>query len=134
MNLQPIRNEHDYDTALERIDELMDLSPEIGTPESDELEILVMLVDKYEETHWKIEEPDPIEAIKVRMAQRSLERKDLEPYIGSKGKVADVLNGKTGLSLSMIAKLSIGLDLSADLLIHASSWYRKQEEKSLKTA
>lgn len=130
MRLHPIRNEKEYDEALERIDALMEISPAKETAESDELEVLVMLVEKYEEKFWKIEEPDPIEAIKVRMAQRDLERKDLEAFIGSKGKVADVLNGKTGLSLAMIAKLSIGLDLPTDLLIHASSWYRKHTKKT----
>jgi HTH-type transcriptional regulator/antitoxin HigA len=85
----------------------------------------VLVIEKYEEAHWRIEEPDPIEAIKVRMEQRNLSRQDLEPFIGSKGKVSDVLNGNIGLSLAMIAKLSSGLDLSADLLIRASSWFRK---------
>ena len=88
MNLSPIKNEQQYDDALARVDTLMASSPEPGTPESDELEILVMLIEKYEEEHWRIEEPDPIEAIKVRMAQMHLDRKDLQPYIGSKGKVS----------------------------------------------
>ena len=125
MNLHLIKNEDDYDRALERVDELMEANPEPGTPLSDELEVLVLVIEKYEEAHWRIEEPDPIEAIKVRMEQRNLSRQDLEPFIGSKGKVSDVLNGNIGLSLAMIAKLSSGLDLSADLLIRASSWFRK---------
>jgi len=125
MNLHLIKNEDDYDRALERVDELMEANPEPGTPLSDELEVLVLVIEKYEEAHWRIEEPDPIEAIKVRMEQRNLSRHDLEPFIGSKGKVSDVLNGNIGLSLAMIAKLSSGLDLSADLLIRASSWFRK---------
>ena len=125
MKIHPIKTENDYDAALKRVDELMEFAPDLETPESDELEVLVVLIETYESTHWKIEEPDPIEAIKVRMLQKHLDRKDLEAYIGSKGKVSDVLNGNIGLSLSMIAKLSIGLDLSADLLIRASSWHRK---------
>ena len=130
MNLSPIKNEQQYDDALTRVDTLMDSSPEPGTPESDELEILVMLIEKYEEEHWRIEEPDPIEAIKVRMAQMHLDRKDLKPYIGSKGKVSDVLNRKAGLSLAMIAKLSEALSLSADLLMKASSWHFNQNRRN----
>lgn len=123
MILSPIRNEEQYDEALARVDTLMESAPELGSPESDALEILVMLIEKYEDEHWRIEEPDPIEAIKVRMAQMQLERKDLKPYIGSKGKVSDILNRKAGLSLSMIARLSEALGLSADLLMKASSWH-----------
>jgi len=120
MNLKPIRTEQAYDEALDRVDVLMDLNPKMGSEQSDELEILVMLIEKYEEKFWKIEEPDPIEAIKVRMEQMHLKQKDLVPYIGNKSKVSEVINGKIGLSLSMISKLSVGLHLPLEVLIQSS--------------
>ena len=117
MLLKPIKTEDDYDRALDRVDVLMELDPDIGTPQSDELEVLVMLIEKYEEKQWNISEPDPIEAIKVRMEQMHLKQKDLVPYIGNKSKVSEVLNRKVNLSLSMITNLATGLHLSLETLI-----------------
>jgi len=117
MLLKPIKNEKDYDVALIRVDELMELNPDLGTKESDELEVIVMLIEKYEEKEWAISEPDPIEAIKVRMEQMHLKQKDLIPYIGNKSKVSEVLNRKIGLSLSMIANIASGLHLPLESLI-----------------
>lgn len=117
MLLKPIKNEKDYDKALERVDELMELNPELGTSQSNELEVLAMLVEKYEEKEWAISEPDPIEAIKIRMEQMHLKQKDLVPYIGNKSKVSEVLNRKIGLSLSMIINIAIGLHLPLETLI-----------------
>jgi len=117
MKLRPIKNEQEYDLALNRVDELMDMSPEMGTTKSDELEVLVMLIEKYEEQNWYIAEPDPIEAIKIRMEQMHLKQKDLVPYIGNKSKVSEVLNRKVALSLSMISKLATGLQLPLEALI-----------------
>ena len=117
MLLKPIKNEKDYDFALNRVDELMELNPDLGTQESDELEVLVMLIEKYEEKEWAISEPDPIEAIKVRMEQMHLKQKDLIPYIGNKSKVSEVLNRKIGLSLTMIANIAAGLHLPLESLI-----------------
>ena len=105
MNIHIIRTEDDYDQTLKRIDTLMDLDPEMGSLEGDELEILVLLVEKYEEKHWAIATPDPIEAIKYRMEEMNLKQKDLISIIGSKSKVSEVLNRKIGLSLSMISNL-----------------------------
>ena len=118
--IKPIRSEQAYDEALDRVDVLMDLDPKMGSEQSDELEILVMLIEKYEKKFWQIAEPDPIEAIKVRMEQMHLKQKDLVPYIGNKSKVSEVINGKIGLSLSMISKLSVGLHLPLELLIRSS--------------
>ena len=118
--IKPIRTEQAYDEALDRVDVLMDLDPKMGSTLSDELEILVMLIEKYEEKFWHISEPDPIEAIKVRMEQMHLKQKDLVPYIGNKSKVSEVINRKIGLSLSMISKLSAGLHLPLELLIQSS--------------
>ncbi|MEA2048889.1 MAG: hypothetical protein U9O64_10660 [Campylobacterota bacterium] len=120
MRIKPIHNEKDYDNALSRIDVLMALNPVLGTVESDELEVLALLVEKYEEKAWSIHEPDPIEAIKVRMEQMHLKQKDLVPYIGNKSKVSEVLNRKIGLSLSMIYNLSQGLHLPLEVLIQPS--------------
>jgi len=117
MSIKPIHNEIDYDKALERVDELMALNPALGTVESDELEVLVLLIEKYEEKAWIISEPDPIEAIKVRMEQMHLKQKDLVPYIGNKSKVSEVLNRKVGLSLTMIYNLAKGLHLPLEVLV-----------------
>ena len=120
MSIRPIHNEMDYDTALDRVDELMDLDLELGTPLSDELEVWVMLIEKYEEKAWAISEPDPIEAIKYRMKQMNLKQKDLVQYIGNKSKVSEVLNRKVGLSLSMIYNLAKGLHLPLEVLVQPS--------------
>jgi len=117
MLLKPIHKEADYDKALDRVDELMELNPELGTDKSDELEVLVMLIEKYEAKEWAISEPDPIEAIKIRMEQMHLKQKDLIPYIGNKSKVSEVLNRKIGLSLSMIKNIASGLHLPLESLI-----------------
>jgi HTH-type transcriptional regulator/antitoxin HigA len=115
MDITPIRSEADYESALERIEEIWDA--ESGTPESDELDVLSILVEDYEEKHYPIPPPDPIEAIKFRMEQMGMTRKDLEPYLGSRGRVAEVLNRKRGLSIEMIRNLSQGLGISADVLV-----------------
>ena len=117
MQLKIIRNEKEYDDALNRIDELMELNPELGTAQSDELEILVLLVEKYEEINWNISTPDPIEAIKYRMEEMNLKQKDLVPYIGNKSKVSELLNRKISLSLSMIRNLSQALHIQAETLL-----------------
>lgn len=117
MIIHPIRDDQDYEKALERVDTLMQLDPEVGTPLSDELEVLAVLIEKYEEKHWHIAEPDPIDAIKFRMEQMGLAQKDLTPYIGSKSKVSEVLNRKKGLSLPMIKKLYAGLHIPLEVLI-----------------
>jgi len=120
MSIKPIHNETDYDKALDRVDELMDLTPALGTVQSDELEVLAVLIEKYEEKAWSISEPDPIEAIKVRMEQMHLKQKDLVPYIGNKSKVSEVLNRKVGLSLTMIYNLAKGLHLPLEVLVQPS--------------
>ncbi|MEA3554764.1 MAG: transcriptional regulator [Campylobacterota bacterium] len=117
MTIKPIKNEIDYDEALDRIDELMDINPDLETELSDELEILVLLVEKYEEKHWAISEPEPIEAIKIRMDQMHLKQKDLIPYIGNASKVSEVLNKKISLSLNMIVNLANGLKLPFEVLV-----------------
>ncbi|MDY0364519.1 MAG: DNA-binding protein [Arcobacteraceae bacterium] len=117
MQLKLIRDEKAYDEALGKIDELMKLNPKLGTKESDELEILVLLIEKYEDQNWAISIPDPIDAIKYRMEEMNLKQKDLVPYIGSKSKVSELLNRKISLSLGMIRKLSEALYIPVDILI-----------------
>ena len=121
MKLSLIRTEADYEQALKRIDALMEADPEVGSEESDELEVLALLVEKYEDQHWRIAPPDPIEAIKYRMEEMGLKQKDLIPAIGSKSKVSEVLNRKIGLSLTMISNLSSRLHLPLEVLVPKAS-------------
>jgi len=115
MNIFPIRTENDYDTALARIDELM--NAEFGTPAGDELDILVTLVEAYEAKHYPMPVCDPVEAIKFRMEQMGLEPKDLTPIIGSRSKVSEVLNHKRQLSIAMIRNLHASLHLPYESLM-----------------
>ena len=103
MIIRPIRTEDDYETTLQRIDTLMDSIP--GTEEFDELEILVTLVESYEEKHYFIDAPDPISAIKFRMEQEDLKQKDLIPLIGDSAVVSKILNGQRKLTVEMIKNL-----------------------------
>jgi len=115
MNLKPIKTEKDYQAALNRLEEIFDAK--LGTPESDELEILGLIVDNYENEHYPIEAPDPIEAIKIRMEEMHLKQVDLVPEIGGKSRVSEILNRKRRLTVDMIRKLGLRLNLSANLLI-----------------
>ncbi len=115
MDIQPIHNEQDYERALARIDQLMDAGAD--TPEADELEILATLVEVWEERVFPVAAPDPVMAIHFRMEQQGLTRKDLEPCIGPSGRVAEVLNGKRGLSLRMIRQLHQKLEIPLESLI-----------------
>jgi HTH-type transcriptional regulator/antitoxin HigA len=113
-----IKNEKDYDTALSCIEQLMDAKS--GTTEMDELELLTALVEMYEERHFPISPPDPIDAIKFRMEQLGLVQKDMIPYIGTKSKVSEILNGKRSLTLAMMRSLNKGLGISAEVLLKES--------------
>ncbi len=110
-----LKTEDDYRAALERVGEIMDATP--GTPDGDELELLATLARLYEGKNSPIDPPDPIEAIKFRMEQAGLTRKDLIPYIGSLSKVSEVLNRKRTLSLKMIRSLHSGLGIPAEVLL-----------------
>ena len=113
--LRPIRSEADYDEALAEVERLW--GSKLGTPEGDRLDILATLIEAYEDEHYPMDPPDPIDAIKYRMEQQGLTRKDLEPMIGTRTRVAEVLNGKRNLSISMIRKLHANLGISAEVLI-----------------
>lgn len=115
MDIRPIKNETDYEAALAEIERLWD-APD-GSPEGDKLDILATLVENYEEKHYPIPPPDPIEAIIHYMESQNLTRRDLEPYIGSRARVSEILNRKRALSLKMIRNLQTGLGISADILV-----------------
>lgn len=113
--LKPIRTKADYEHALDEVERLW--GAKSGTPEGDRLDILATLIDAYETEHYPMDPPDPVEAIKFRMEQQGLTRKDLEPLIGTRTRVAEVLNRKRGLSLGMIRRLHDQLGISAEVLI-----------------
>lgn len=113
--VRPIRTREDYRAARNRIEQLM--GAEANTPESDELDVLATLVDAYEEKQFPMDAPDPVTAIQFRMEQQGLTRKDLEPMIGSRARVSEVMTGKRGLTLAMVRRVRSGLGISADLLV-----------------
>lgn len=110
-----IKSEKAYRKALARVETLMNAS---SVNEVDELELWGLIVEKYEDEHYPIETIDPVTAIKFRMQQQGLKNKDLEQYIGSRGRVSEVLNGKRGLSLAMIKSLHEGLKIPYSNLIN----------------
>jgi len=114
MNIQPIKNEENYELALTRVGELINAEPD--TLEGDELDMLVILIEAYEEKNHPIEVPDPIEAIRFRMEQYGMSNKDLVQYIGSTGRVSEILNYKRGLSMTMIRNLNAGLKIPLESL------------------
>jgi HTH-type transcriptional regulator/antitoxin HigA len=110
-----LKTKSDYSKALKRLEMIFDAP--VGTTESDEADLLGLLVDEYEKKYYKIEAPDPIEAIKIRMEERQLKQKDLINVIGGKSRVSEVLNRKRKLTLEMIRNLAASLDLSTDILV-----------------
>lgn len=115
MSIKPIRNDQDLQAAFHRLEGIF--HAEEGTPESDEMEVLVTLIEAYENQHYPIAPPDPIEAIKFRMEQNGLTRMDLEPILGSSGRVSEVLNRKRKLSLKMMKNLHEQLNISYESLM-----------------
>ena len=115
MDIKPIKTKTDYRAALTEIERLFDAKR--GTPEGDRLEVWTTLVEAYEARQHPIPLPDPIEAIQYTMDSRGLTRADLEPYIGSRARVAEVLNRKRALSIEMIRRLHTGLGIPSEVLI-----------------
>ena len=115
IKVRAIKTEQDYEIVLAEIEALMDAEPD--TPDGDRLDVLTALVDAYETKHHPIDLPDPIEAIKVRMEELGLRRKDLEGILGSKSKVSEVLSGKRPFSIAMIRRLHSALGIPAEVLI-----------------
>jgi HTH-type transcriptional regulator / antitoxin HigA len=124
--VKPIRSETDYEQALSEVESLWGAPS--GSLEGDRLEVLATLIDAYEAEHYPRDPPDPIEAIKFRMEQQGLTRKDLEPLIGSRTRVAEVLNRKRGLSIDMIRRLHEKLGIGADVLIRPSRRHELERE------
>ena len=117
MNIKPIRSKKDYNRALAQIDTLMDAKPH--TRRGDLLDVLVTLVEAYERKHYRIDPPDPIEAIKYRMEQLQLKPADLAPYLGGKNRVSEILSGKRKLTVNMMRALHANLNISAESLLAA---------------
>lgn len=117
MDIKPIKNQEQYHLALERIEAIFDAKK--GSTAGDELEVLAILVEKYESEHFPIEAPDPIEAIKFRMEQMGYIAKDLEAIIGTRARVSEILAKKRKLTLSMIRRINKHLDIPTDILVQA---------------
>ena len=117
-HIKPIRTKKDYEAALDELETLW--GAKSGTMAGDRLDVLATLIDAYETENFPMDPPDPIEAIKFRMEQQGLTRKDLEPLIGTRTRVAEVLNRKRNLSIAMIRRLRARLGISAEVLIRPS--------------
>jgi HTH-type transcriptional regulator / antitoxin HigA len=124
IKIRPIKTEADYEAALARAAALMDA--EEGTAEADELDVLATLIEAYEDKRYPMDSSDPIAAIKFRMEQQGLTRKDLEPMIGTRTRVAEVLNGKRNLSIGMIRRLHAELGIPAEVLIRPPQKIRRR--------
>jgi HTH-type transcriptional regulator / antitoxin HigA len=116
--MKPIRSKRDHEAALQEVDRLW--GAKAGTREGDRLDVLATLIDAYEAEHYPMDPPDPIEAIKFRMEQQGLTRQDLEGIIGTRTRIAEVLNRKRGLSIAMIRRIHERLGISAEVLIRPS--------------
>jgi HTH-type transcriptional regulator/antitoxin HigA len=119
MRIKPIRTEADYEASLKQIERLFDAKP--GSTEADYLEVITTLIESYEEKHYAIPLPDPIDAIRYHMESRGLSRRELEPFIGSRARVSEVLNRRRPLTMEMIRNLHNGLGISAEVLIQPYS-------------
>ena len=117
-SLKPLRTERDYENALAEVERLW--GAKRGTPQGDRLDILATLIDVYEAEHYPMDPPDPIEAIRFRMEQQGMTRKDLEGILGTRTRVSEVLTRKRGLSINMIRRLHERLGISADILIRST--------------
>ncbi|MGB5684202.1 MAG: transcriptional regulator [Candidatus Electrothrix sp.] len=115
MTIKPIKTETDYIEVLQTVENLM--GAKINTPEGDNLDVLVTLIEAYEEKHHPVQPPEPVEAIIHQMESQGLSRKDLIPFFGSRARVSEILNKKRSLSINMIRKLQTGLGISAETLI-----------------
>jgi HTH-type transcriptional regulator/antitoxin HigA len=117
MVIKPIRTKKDYNQALERLEEIFDAKK--GSPEGDELEVLGILIEKYEDEHFRIDLPDPIEAIKFRMEQMGYSQSDFAKVVGLKSRASEILSKKRKLSLNMIRKLHDKMNIPTDVLIQS---------------
>jgi HTH-type transcriptional regulator/antitoxin HigA len=125
IGIKPIHTKKDYQAALAEIERLWDAPAK--SSDADKLDILTLLVERYEDLHYPIADPDPIEFINHVMESRGLTRKDMEPYIGARGRVADILNRTRPLTLEMIRRLTVNLKLPAEVLVKPYQLRRNQE-------
>jgi HTH-type transcriptional regulator / antitoxin HigA len=116
--IKPIKTEMDYNRAISKINQLLDLNPLPGSMEDNELEVLSTLVESYEDEHYPILPPDPIKAIQLVMEEKGLSRKDLIPFFGSKSRVSEIMNGKKPFTIKMIYKIHKGLNLPLEIFIN----------------
>src|SRR5579884_383507 len=123
MSLRPIKTEAEYEQVLKEIEALFEAQPD--TPEGDRLEVLTTLVEAYERKHYPVLPPDPIEALLYHLESRGLTRRDLEPYLGSRARVAEVLNRRRALTIEMIRRLHNGLGIPAEVLIQPYTVHRQ---------
>jgi HTH-type transcriptional regulator / antitoxin HigA len=127
MKPKVIKTEAQYRATMARIDQIFDAEP--GTPKGDELELLLLLVETYENEKFPIDPPDPIAALRFRMEQQGLKAKDLIPFIGSKSKVSEVLSGRRALSLTMIRKLVEGLGLPPEVALGRPEGHARKRQR-----
>jgi HTH-type transcriptional regulator / antitoxin HigA len=113
--IRPIRTDADHDAALLEVERLW--GAKLGTPDGDRLDVLATLIAAFEDHRWPMDVPDPVSAIEFRIEQQGLTRKDLEPFIGTRARVSEIMNRKRPLTLAMIRKLSAGLGIPAECLI-----------------
>lgn len=125
MDIKPVRTEEDYEAALHEIEMLFDAAT--GSPEADRLDVLTTLVEAYEAQHYSMPHGDPVEMLKYYMESRGLTRADIEPFIGSRARVAEILNRKRPLTLEMIRRLYTGLGIPAEILVQS---YAVSERKA----
>ena len=128
MNIRPIKTNADYEAAIKKIEQLWGATQ--GTDSGDKLDVLATLLEAYEDQHFPIEAPDAISALLFRMEQADLTRKDLEPYIGSRARVSEILNGQRGLTLQMIRRLHRGLKIPLESLVTERKTKRKTPKPS----
>jgi HTH-type transcriptional regulator/antitoxin HigA len=112
-----IHDDGEHAEALRELDHLLDAAPELGTPEADELQLLALVIEMYERKRWPIDLPDPVDAILFVMDEQGLSRRDLEPYIGTRARVSEVLSRRRGLSIRMIRALHAGLGIPLEVLV-----------------
>jgi len=132
MEINPIKNEKDYDRALEDVAALMDAKKD--TPAGDRLDVLVTLVEAYEQKRWRIDPPDPIDAIAFRMEQRGLTRRDLEKVLGSRSRVSEILNRRRPLTLEMMRRLHAKWGIPAESLLQATTRKSRSKRRRSKAA
>lgn len=128
MSPKILKTETEYRRALERIDSLMEASP--GSPDEDDLELWSLLVERYEEEHFPMDFPDPVEAIKFRMEQEGMRQKDLQKLFPSKSRISEILSGKRTLSLGMIRSLHQNLGIPAEVLVREYSLTKIRKKRS----